>query len=83
MALDPDFEQRKATIGVDGNELKYGLFDRFIHELFGHGIPALKHQMGDAIELENRARKQIGRTGRKLELNDDGSTAHPTITTRR
>ena len=57
MALDPEFEQRKATIGVDGNELKYGLFDRFIHELFGHGIPALKHQMGDAIELENRARK--------------------------
>jgi hypothetical protein len=50
---------------------------------FGKNRRKKQHQMGDAIELENRARKQISRTGRKLELNDDGSTAHPTITTRR
>ena len=79
MAVDDKYTPRKKTIGVDDNELEYGLFDRFIHELYGHGIPALKHQMGDAIELENNSRERLGKTGRKLELNDDQSTAHPTI----
>ncbi len=80
MALDDKYPRQNLSYkDIYGNKLEYDLFDSFIHEMFGHGIPALMHQMGDAIELENEARGKIGRTGRQLEKYPDGSTKHATI----
>lgn len=83
MALDDKYPREDLSYKdiIKGDKLNYDLFDSFIHELFGHAIPAMKHQMGDAIELENVARGRIGKIGRQLEQDPNGKTKHPTIKT--
>lgn len=81
IVIDDTYKMREGHLkDKKGNSLSTDWTDTFIHELFGHGIPRLKKQNGDAIDFENFIRLLIGREERDYDRNQDGTKKeHPAL----